>query len=142
MDAQHGMKADKADDIRFNNNGEDVSELDSLLIDRNNGMVALVVVKLDNVEGDKDMVALPWSKMKWNWNEQEKEGSIVLRADVNQIKGQLFAENSWPHLVRQCVTNIYRRFNARPFWEGTGQADDVLGFQEYRLTQSMSNDDI
>lgn len=126
------LKADEqlmGEDI-VNNNGEDIGELNNLLIDRNSGKVALVVVKLDNVEGDKNMAALPWNQIKWNWNEQEKEGSIVLRADVNQVKGQLFAENSWPHLDRQYVTNIYRQFNARPFWEGTGQADDVLGFQE------------
>lgn len=114
-----------------NTQGEDIGELNNILIDRRTGKIAFVVVKIDEgVEGDKDMAALPWNQIDWKWSEEEKEGTITLKTNVNQIKGQMFAENNWPDLSnRQFAMNIYRQFNASPYWEERG-AEDVLGFQE------------
>lgn len=106
-----------------------IGKLENLMIDRRTGTIAFVVVKMDKVEGDKDMAALPWNQIDWKWNEADKKGTIALKTDVNQIKPNLFAKNSWPDLSnREYAAAIYRQFNARPYWEMG--SEDVLGFQE------------
>lgn len=114
-----------------NNQGEDIGELQNLMIDRRTGKIAFAVVKVDKAEGDKNMAALPWQQIDWKWNEQEKEGTLTLKSDMNQLKPHMFAENSWPDLSnRQYATALYRQFNARPYWETERGTEDVLGFQE------------
>jgi len=114
-----------------NNQGENIGELHNLLVDRPSGKVAFVIVELDEVEGDKNLAALPWNQINWKWDEQKKEGSITLKSDVNQLQRHLFAENQWPDLSnQQYASALYRQFDARPFWETQQGTEDVLGFQE------------
>jgi sporulation protein YlmC with PRC-barrel domain len=116
----------------YNQQGDKIGKLNNLLVDRQNGKIAFVIAKITKGnEGDKDMAALPWNKVNWQWNEEKKEGKVVLNTDVNQLKPQMFTEKDWPDLSnRQVAMNIYRTFNERPYWEERGAQEGVLGFQE------------
>lgn len=111
-------------------NDENIGEVNNLLIDHQRSKVAFVIVELDEVEGDRNMAALPFNQLDCRMDEQD-EVTILTRADINQMKGTLFSQDNWPDLSnRQFATNIYRQFNEQPYWETERTAEDVLGFRE------------
>jgi len=110
-------------------NDENIGELKNLIVDHQKCKVAFVIVEMSEVDGDRNLAALPWNQLEFQRADDADDLTITLKTDVNRIRGQMFSDREWPNLAnRQFASNIYRQFGERPYWE-TG-TDDVLGFQD------------
>ncbi len=112
--------------------GNDLGDVKDLLVDRKTGKVAFVIARLDQMDDDikgerpkaadgkkKEFAALPWRVIRWAPRGENKDADLVLQASPDQIRGQLFADNSWPNLGdERWAANVYRHYGQRPYWEG------------------------
>ena len=113
-----------------NQEDKDIGDVENLLIDRRTGKVALVIAELDGFDRGKELAALPWTSVVWKWDEAAKEGTVGLKLPLDQIKAHAFAKDQWPDFQNRTeLTDLYRAYNARPFWIER-ESSDVLGFQE------------
>lgn len=98
---------------------EDVGDLDDMVIDTNQGRVAFGVftVKSGFLGMGKEMALIPWTSIQV----QPSSNDLRVNADKQTIDASAFAADRFPDLQnRQYTQDLYRRFEATPYWEALG----------------------
>ncbi len=102
-------------DAVVDRNGKDAGKVESIMLDVATGRVAYVVLSFGGILGmGGKLFALPWSALQVD--EANK------RFIVNLTKEQLevapgFDKDNWPDFSDESyATNIYRHYNATPYW--------------------------
>ncbi len=98
---------------------EDVGDLDDMVIDTNQGRVAFGVftVKSGFLGMGKEMALIPWTSIQV----QPSSNDLRVNADKQTIDAAAFAANRFPDLQnKQYTQDLYKRFEATPYWEALG----------------------
>jgi sporulation protein YlmC with PRC-barrel domain len=111
-----------------NPQGTEIGELENIMIDLQQGKAAYGILSLSSsFLGTEDkLAAVPWSSFEIN----DLLGTAMLNADKATLQAIAFDEHKVPNLADpQYSRDLYRRFNARPYWEALGY---VPGEQQNR----------
>jgi sporulation protein YlmC with PRC-barrel domain len=99
--------------------GEDLGELEDIVIDVHEGKVAYAVVSMRSgfLGLDKDLAVVPWSAFEI----LPRLEAARLNADKATLEAIAFDEDEFPNLEdMQYSRDIHQRFNATPYWEALG----------------------
>jgi sporulation protein YlmC with PRC-barrel domain len=102
-----------------NYQGEDIGDLDDVVIDTNQGRCAfgVLTVKSGFLGIGKEMAMVPWTSIQV----QPTTNDLRVNADKQTLDTVAFAANKFPDLQnKQYTQDIYKRFEATPYWEALG----------------------
>jgi sporulation protein YlmC with PRC-barrel domain len=102
-----------------NNEGEELGELEDIVIDTHEGKVAYAVLSMRSgfLGLDKDLAAIPWASFQI----LPRLGTARLNADKETLQAIAFDEDAFPNLAdREYSSRIHERFGATPYWEAYG----------------------
>lgn len=113
----NAIKASDLMDKTINDqSGAKVGTVNNIVIDKNTGNVAFVVMKAgsDVISGDKNLVAIPWKALTPGAND-----TYALKVSKDQLKNApSFAQNSWPNINdRAWVSDVYKFYGLQPSME-------------------------
>src|ERR1043165_1367051 len=103
--------------------GDNLGTVDDIMIDIPSGKVAYAVLSFGGVLGmGNKLFAVPWSVLEVD----EDEKCFVLDVDKETLKGAPgFDKNNWPDMADTAWgTEIFRHYNATPYWEDMEQDVD------------------
>jgi sporulation protein YlmC with PRC-barrel domain len=125
------MPAAKRGDIKYhklteligmtvrNPQGEDLGELEDIIIDVHQGKVAYAVVSMRSgfLGLNKDLAAVPWSAFEI----LPRLEAARLDADKAALEAIAFKADEFPNLEDMRYSrDLHQRFNATPYWEALG----------------------
>lgn len=99
-----------------NNVDEDLGELIEVMIDKNSGKVAYIVLESGSFLGlGGKLFALPWHSLKYD---KQKE-CFILNIDKEKLKNAPgFDQDHWPDMAdRQWGELVYQYYGASNYWE-------------------------
>ncbi len=102
-----------------NNQGEDLGELEDIVVDVREGKVAYAVLSMKSgfLGLNKDLAAIPWSSFEI----VPELGTARLNADKETLEAIAFDADEFPDLEdREYSRRIHERFGATPYWEAFG----------------------
>lgn len=113
------MAADtlEGDDV-VNAQGENLGEIEDIMIDVPSGRVAYAVLSFGGVMGVGDkLFAIPWSALMLDADRK----CFVLDVDKEQLKNAPgFDKDHWPSMAdRTWGEQVHTFYNRRPYWEFT-----------------------
>lgn len=98
----------------YDPNGENIGEIDQLLIDRSSGSVRYAVMSFGGFLGlGNRQYPLPWSSIRYD---AQREGFIANVTQQQLKDAPQFSEESWTD--REWEARWHRHFETRPYWEG------------------------
>ncbi len=103
------------DNVR-NAAGEDLGNVDEIMIDIPSGRIAYAVLSFGGVLGmGNKLFALPWSALQVD----EDEKCFILNVDKATLESAPgFDKNNWPDLADTTFrSQIFRHYGAEPYWE-------------------------
>ncbi len=109
-----GAKTLIGDTVR-NSQGEDLGNIEEIMLDTNNGRVAYAVLSFGGFLGmGEKLFAVPWSSLTLD---TENEG-MVLDINKEQLKkAPGFDKDHWPSMADQrWATEVHGYYQARPYW--------------------------
>jgi sporulation protein YlmC with PRC-barrel domain len=95
---------------------EDLGEITEVMLDKQTGRVAYVVLESGTFLGlGGKLFALPWNSIKYN----PESNSFILNVDKEKLKkAPGFDKDHWPDMAdRQFGTTISNYYGTRPYWE-------------------------
>jgi hypothetical protein len=109
--------------VRHAQNGEDLGEINDLLIDRWTGDIAFVVVKLDRhasvmrSDSRKSVVALPVAMFDWD-RHGDPNYPYTIECCLKRLGESRFSPQDWPNLSSKAwAQDLYDSFGRQPYWE-------------------------
>lgn len=99
-----------------NAQGEDLGDIEDIVIDPNNGQIAYAVISFGGFLGlGEKWFAVPMSALQRSPKEAD---TFVLNMDKERLRNAPgFDRNNWPRLDdRQWVSNVYTFYNQPPYW--------------------------
>jgi sporulation protein YlmC with PRC-barrel domain len=100
----------------FNQNGEDIGEIQNLLVHPNTGKIAYATCEVDKyaTTGDK-LTNVPWNLIRQS--KKDTEGFVV-NADKAKLTGaKYFGDNNWPDYNDSAWHDgVYSYYGTDPFW--------------------------
>lgn len=102
-----------------NEQGEDLGELEDIVLDAHEGTVAYAVLSMRRgfLGLNKDYVPVPWSSL----NILPDMGTARMNADKQTLEAIAFDSAEFPNLEdREYSRELHERFGARPYWEALG----------------------
>lgn len=99
-----------------NSAGEDLGEVDEIMIDLPSGQVAYAVLSFGGVLGmGNKLFAVPWSVLRVDEDEQ----CLILDMDKHTLEtAPGFDKNNWPDMAdTSLATRIYEYYGANPYWQ-------------------------
>ena len=105
----------KGDDV-VNAQGEDLGNIDDLMIDLERGRVAYAVLSFGGFLGMGDkLFAIPWEAMTVDQDNKR----LVLNVDKELLKkAPGFDKNNWPDMADPAWgTELHSYYGYRPYWE-------------------------
>ena len=99
--------------------GEDLGDLDDAVIDTSQGRVAfgVLTVKEGFLGMGKEFALVPWTSFQI----QPSTNSLRVNADKQTLDAVAFDAGHFPDLQsKQYTQDIYKRFEATPYWEALG----------------------
>ena len=100
----------------FNQQGEDIGEIQNLLVHPNTGKIAYATCEVDKyaTAGDK-LTNVPWNLIRQS---KKDTAGFVVNADKAKLSGaKYFSENSWPDFNdTSWHTTTYSYYDTDPFW--------------------------
>jgi sporulation protein YlmC with PRC-barrel domain len=106
-----------------NDQGEDLGELEDIVIDVRQGRVAYAVLSMRSgfLGLNKDLAAIPWSSFEI----VPRLGTARLNADKETLRAIAFDADEFPDLEdREYGRQVHERFGATPYWETLGFVRD------------------
>ena len=102
------------DSVR-NAKGEDLGNVDEIMIDIPSGRVAYAVLSFGGVMGmGNKLFAVPWSALKVDEDEQ----SFILNVDRKTLENAPgFDKDNWPDMTNTWGTEVFRYYGITPYWE-------------------------
>ena len=100
----------------FNQNGEDIGEIQNLLVHPNTGKIAYATCEVDkNVTAGDKLTNVPWKLIRQS--KKDTEGFVV-NADEAKLKGaNYFGQNKWPDYNDSAWHDgVYSYYGTDPFW--------------------------
>jgi len=115
----HVMAADtlEGDDV-VNMQGENLGEIEDIMIDVPSGRVAYAVLSFGGVMGIGDkLFAIPWSALTLDADRE----CFVLDVDKDKLKNAPgFDKDHWPSMAdRTWGEQVHTFYNMRPYWESS-----------------------
>ena len=111
------MAADTLEDDKVvNPQGEDLGNIEHIMIDVLSGRVAYAVLSFGGLFGIGDkLFAIPWTALQLDTDNK----CFVLSASKEQLKqAEGFDKDHWPSMADQrWAVGVHRFYNARPYWE-------------------------
>jgi sporulation protein YlmC with PRC-barrel domain len=102
-----------------NYQGEDLGDLDDVVIDTSQGRVAygVLTVKSGFLGMGKELALVPWTSIQV----QPSSNNLRVNADKQTLDAVAFDAGHFPDLQnKQYTQDIYKRFEATPYWEALG----------------------
>lgn len=102
-----------------NEQGEELGELEDIVIDVHEGKVAYAVLSMRSgfLGLNKELAAVPWSSFEII----PRLGTARLNADKETLRAIAFDADEFPDLEdREYSRQIHERFDATPYWEAYG----------------------
>jgi sporulation protein YlmC with PRC-barrel domain len=102
--------------------GDDLGDIEDVVIDPDSGRVAYAVLSFGGFLGMGDkLFALPWQSLKSSAKDADK---FVLDIDKERLKNAPgFDKDTWPNMAdRQWATDIHKYYGRDPYWQG-GEGD-------------------
>jgi sporulation protein YlmC with PRC-barrel domain len=101
-----------------NGKGQDLGDIEDIVIDANKGNVAYGIVSFGGVLGvGEKYAAVPWSAMEL----RPAQRICHLNTDKKTLESIAFKPSEWPNLANPSYArNIYARFDREPYWEVFG----------------------
>ncbi|HSF29068.1 MAG TPA: PRC-barrel domain-containing protein [Candidatus Tectomicrobia bacterium] len=99
-----------------NAQGEDLGEIEDLMIDMQDGRIAYAGLAYGGWLGlGENLAAVPWQALKFN----SDEGDFTLNVDKEKLRAAPhFAKDKWPQTVdRKWLADVYAYYGARPYWQ-------------------------
>ena len=113
------------DSVR-NSAGEDLGEIDEIMIDIPSGRVAYAVLSFGGIlnMGNK-LFAVPWSALRVD----EDEKCFILDVDAAMLESAPgFDKNDWPDMADPTWgSEVFRFYGTTPYWEDKGVAKTLRG---------------
>jgi sporulation protein YlmC with PRC-barrel domain len=108
--AANKIKGDKVVNIA----GEDLGEIDELMIDLEDGRVAYVVLSFGGFLGmGNKLFAFPWQALKMKMHER----IFVLNVPKETLKkAEGFDKDKWPTTNREWLATMYNFYGYQPYW--------------------------
>ena len=111
------MSADTltGDDV-VNTAGEDLGEIDHIMIDVPSGKIAYAVLSFGGFLGMGDkLFAIPWSALTLDADNKQ----FVLNIDKDKLKDAPgFDKDHWPDLAQEdWATEVHSFYGAEPYWQ-------------------------
>lgn len=106
------LKGDKV----VNNQGEDLGNIDDLMLDLEGGRIAYAVLSFGGFLGMGDkLFAIPWDAMTVD----QENKQLVLNVDKNLLKqAPGFDKDNWPDMTDPAWgAELYSYYGYRPYWE-------------------------
>ena len=106
------LKGDKVVNLR----GEDLGNIEDLMIDLERGRIAYAVLSFGGFLGMGDkLFAIPWEALTVD----TKEKRLVLNVDKELLKrAPGFDKNNWPDMTDQTWGNsVYNYYGYKPYWD-------------------------
>ncbi len=103
-------------DLVKNGQGEDIGNVEEIMIDILTGRVAYVVVSFGGFLGIRDkLFAMPWSALRVDTDHK----CFVMDADKELLKNAPgFDKNNWPEAPSgQWYHDVYKYYNQQPYWQ-------------------------
>lgn len=105
-----------ADDKVINSDGEDLGEIESIMLDVPGGRIAYAVLSFGGFLGmGEKLFAVPWEALTLDADRE----CFVLDVDKERLKNAPgFDKDHWPSMGdMQWATRIHSYYNTRPYWE-------------------------
>lgn len=99
-----------------NSRGEDLGEIEDIMLDVPNGRVAYAVLSFGGVMGIGDkLFAVPWSALTLDADRK----CFVLDVDKDRLKNAPgFDKDHWPSMADTTWANeVHSYYNSRPYWQ-------------------------
>ena len=99
-----------------NPQGEDLGDIEAIMLDVLNGRIAYAVLSFGGLLGMGDkLFAIPWDALKLDAEEQR----FVLDIDKERLdEAPGFDKDHWPVMGdRQWATQVHSYYNSQPYWE-------------------------
>ena len=106
------LKGDKV----VNHQGEDLGNIEELMIDLNRGLIAYAVLSFGGFLGMGDkLFAIPWQAFAVDTAEKR----LVLNADKELLKkAPGFDKSNWPNMADPAWgTKLYGYYGVKPYWD-------------------------
>ena len=102
----------------INKIGQDMGQVQSLVIDMVAGRIAFVVVSFEGFLGISDKwFAMPWAILTWS-DENKKFILDMPKADLEKAPGM--DKNNWPENIDfEMVAKTYSNFGVAPYWDSS-----------------------
>lgn len=106
----------------YNDRGEDVGDIESVVIDPHAGQIAFAIVEFDSAMGvgDKNF-AIPWTAIHKEVDQKDFDKiSFSMNVDSNKLQqAKGFDEDNWPNLAdRTLARDLHTLWGQQPYWEG------------------------
>ena len=101
----------------FNQQGEDIGEIQNLLVHPNTGKVAYATCEIDRyVSGGEKLTNIPWTLIRQS--KKDTEGFVVNVDKTKLTKAKYFGANSWPDYNADGWNDgVYSYYDTDPFWQ-------------------------
>jgi sporulation protein YlmC with PRC-barrel domain len=99
----------------YNMDGEDLGEIEDIMLDVRSGRIAYAVLAFGGVMGiGEKFFAIPWSALTLDADRE----CLVLDIEKERLKGAPgFDKSHWPSMADQAwADEVYRYYNQRPYW--------------------------
>lgn len=117
-----------------NTKGEKIGEIEDLVIDREEGVVAYAVLSFGGFLGiGEKYFAIPFQSVKRN----EDEKFVILDASKEQLeKAPNFTGDAWPDFDRKYGTTVHDYYKTKPYWN-----DDAAKVDPARIDKDALDKD-
>lgn len=104
-----------------NHQGEDLGELEELMIDMDSGVVAYGIVSYGGFLGiGSNLSPVPWASVDLRAQDEQ----LVIDATRDDLEALSFSDDDWPDFSdRQYTQRVFAQYDQSPYWE-------VYGFEE------------
>jgi sporulation protein YlmC with PRC-barrel domain len=110
-------------EVNHASNNENLGQISDLLIDRNTGDIAFVVVRFHASSSvrrsrpDREFAALPYAMFQVPRG-RDNTAPIMIECCLERVKQNAFSENQWPDLSSQAwARSVFDSFGRPPYWE-------------------------
>jgi sporulation protein YlmC with PRC-barrel domain len=100
----------------INSQGEDLGNIEEIMLDLENGCVSYAVLSFGGILGIGDkLFAVPWNAMKLNTDKK----AFILDVDKDRLRNAPgFAKDNWPERPdTQWLEKVYSYYGSEPYWK-------------------------
>jgi hypothetical protein len=99
--------------------GNEIGEIDHLMIDKVSGQVRYAVMSFGGFMGlGHSHYPLPWSSLKYD---KEREGYVTNVTEQQLKNAPEFSDDSW--VDRDWEARVHQHYSASPYWETSAQSE-------------------